>query len=670
MVTRLTSIVLEASRALPQRLFDGLSETQRRILVIAAAALALFVAAFLACRLFLSKGGMQDHQEDMGTVLSPKPKSSEKIQAFPDVQKLGSPAEESKATPKEEHMPDVEQKSPPKPRDTRLQEMLRAFQQYLATDNKGPETIATFGNMLEEFRQVLPTIEDSVLLSAQELATISALIHYTKSSIGKDLSPKLLTCLFRNSLILSDYSFIEEALRTWTFDPSLTKALMQAFEPHDQFDDDAKPVTTPTQKGSFREAFFLMFDFLSTFQQQVTRDELKSFALHLMQWMLENDQDDVKMVDFLHRLNLKNDPDLMKALCQGKNVFCLTQIYLYFDDPFTVTREIFASRANQKDPDQFFDAFLHEIVGFTRPDHLSIYRGFADYIFTHESDQRKQALFSILSLLDMIADLVDLIPTSMLAALDDVKMQNVAEHLRDEFARRPNPKKLQAFARAMNAVRLDTLAADWDNHNFVATLLPLTDQLTQIQFIDRMLDNLRADDYNRQFSLQRAKLNPIVWAAATKLNPSRLFRDDGYEPEYQAAMVNANVGNEAYLKSFFEEVFCDCIPEEGAKYVAHLQPEVFIFKDPENCDKGGWVKLFNALRDMPDQKKAKQLLISAALNLLNSPGFDLHGHEKAFNALSLDQIELLPLDQLTRQDVRQALEDRISSAKLSPALDD
>ena len=41
MVTRLTSIVLEASRSLPQKLFDGLSETQRRILAIAAGTLAL-----------------------------------------------------------------------------------------------------------------------------------------------------------------------------------------------------------------------------------------------------------------------------------------------------------------------------------------------------------------------------------------------------------------------------------------------------------------------------------------------------------------------------------------------------------------------------------------------------------------------------------------------------
>ena len=225
-----------------------------------------------------------------------------------------------------------------------------------------------------------------------------------------------------------------------------------------------------------------------------------------------------------------------------------------------------------------------------------------------------------------------------------------------------NAKALKAFARCLSGDQLFELAENDSDIDFYKAVLPFTQPATQQQFVNRALDALDRSRSTRTL-LEEIQWSLADWVEASKLNPCRKYYQWDLAPTVRAAIANGQVGNHPYLRQFFKSIV-RMSKEDFNACVEELKPDVFQFEEPESLSEKHWEPMFIKFWNMSDQKRAKELLIAMAIHLFNSQGFDAYGNAALIGALNYNHKQLLPLERLTRPDVRLVL------AILSDRLDD
>ena len=606
----------------------------------------------------------------------------EKVQGLPDVQKLGgSPAAKLKEEPSPSVKPkEVGKAAHPKADNTQLQKLIQetwlkieAFYKKTEEESKkkgddvdDEQTQAEYDRAVKEILnpiyEALTTIEDSVDLTKKELDLVVGCLQVDLQLFVKNLTPNLLTCLVKNALFLSGSGFIEIILAQLPMDKKFAPAFAKGFEPDQgamKQSPKADEEQTPGKKTEFKDVLAAINAALDKFKDHLTDQEMKAFALHLCERTLQEpsiriDYNFRIILDILDKLKpLNNDHTLLKALCQVEDIYSLRLIYLRTEETDFVTQEILTSNPlNQKDPDHFFDDLVRELHFLNHDKTMPIYESFVQYVLKHVSDKRKQQLVSNLQPKEM-AENLEFIPTQSLKTLNDWALRDLCEKVRDAEKQKANPKGMKVFASALTAYQIARFTRDPSNCDFCAELLRLADRQTQVQYVNEALDAKQQD--GRHEALEKANLAPAIWEEASKLNPAREYH--AYvcpaSPETLAAIVNGQIGNSEFLKIFFEDVYhAGEKADKRRACTAYLKPEVFIFEEPDTFRYKDWGQFTKTLREMDDRKKAEALLVTATINLFNSPGLDTDKVGKYLYMMSEQQLKSLPLDQFNKPEMQ------------------
>lgn len=225
-----------------------------------------------------------------------------------------------------------------------------------------------------------------------------------------------------------------------------------------------------------------------------------------------------------------------------------------------------------------------------------------------------------------------------------------------------------------DATALQKLAQDFDRReltlprliadkDFFASLLPFFDDDLKTEVFRLLIGNRELEE-SKLFEIainlpqkklpQEAPIDPLqkIWEEASKRGGKREpFSFQSYPPQILAYIVNGQLENPPFLKDFFEEYFSNDVIEKKSQCLARLNLKALAFENPATISPNAWKNYFLALQpiqDQPlliaqDQPTGKELLIASTLHLFNAPGFNAE-HQKHFYALSLKQMELLPIE--------------------------
>ena len=251
----------------------ALTPLQRKIIAITAAIFALF-ALFYVTRRCSSKADSQD--EDLNEVkvntVDPSSPEVQKLAGSPSVRELTrSPVKEKKADDqplkeKTEKSPLKEEKAKteatkkevalqkPKHESTALQQalhkVLERFQEQEKKKNKAWEEAreknpeyspreehedqeVIVKEYSRELIQLLPTLEDSVLLTEDEMDPLGFILAiHGPDFLAQNLTPGLLACLVRNAVLISSERFLG-GLSDVPFNQAQLQAIVAAVSPDD-----------------------------------------------------------------------------------------------------------------------------------------------------------------------------------------------------------------------------------------------------------------------------------------------------------------------------------------------------------------------------------------------------------------------------------------------------
>lgn len=625
----------------------------------------------------------------------------DKIQGLPEVQKLAkSPKKEKKEplepeakespkkpvhkdlkndkskdapeTAKTEQSNDIAKVQKLDSDNTTLQRMLQDIIRVVGEKKKKGEEVNT-EEELREFWKQLPSQDATVALSEDELKLLKEIFENNPENASKTLSPKLLTCLVKNCLEISDLEILAGCVSQLTLDKKLALALVKGFEK------DQKPVkedvdSKKKEVAGLKVLYRSIVTKIPDFKDDLTADELRGFILCLIENVGKSHAREASgsfyyILDFFDSIPaLKKDRMILKALCQVKENEFLVELYALVDvaEIGFVTEEILKIiPSQQNDPDEVnFAEFISKVMdSFSYGSKEDAYRNFLEHVFKNVSTKRQEIVCSKLSPY-WIAHCFEVIPAPIFSTLDSSTIRSVAGEVWQQHVDAPNDKRLQAFAKAVTADHLVELVDSGSLTDVCMALLPLMDSQTQIQFVNKVFDAV--SDALHEF-IEKTQLAPDVYAQASKLNAKRDFRmvhNDYSSPEIWAAIVNGQIGNDEFLREFFDGVFpiYDERNESRVACFAYLEPEAFVFAEPQKIYCSQWYAFFKALREMKDQQQAKTLLISAAVNLFNK--LKLKNSCPELYTLTREQMLLLPIDQFNAPEIRLLL------AVLSDRLDD
>ena len=598
-----------------------------------------------------------------------------KIQALPAVQQL-SP----KNSPKKQHETVLEQETsekeqaseqqiapnedPARPLDTlpeakedptQLQRLLQDLLQRKALKLEIREAV----------ERLLPEISITGPLSVKEWRCLAnALAGIEATALQKMLSPTLVTSLVSNNLLggnlwctyaillrMDKAEFDQEQIRA--FVRGVEIALANPSLVQTDMDRESLSHFVDTLRWPFLEPTL----FSNSLKTHLTDDELISFFKHIAELVANQLTDDSEEKTSLlicalilaAAIELDCTRILLEVLPTDSNIDRCVAIVTYAGEKEIAIEWVLTHNPPKTGDPQ--DTFFKQLIDQLNASDCS---KIAEYVLTHESQQRKQILAAKLSP-SGITQHMEHIPSDILENLDDQTFVDVAVELQSKY--KADNGKLKAFAAALTKGKLD-LFVGWRLQDLVPSLLPLCAHATQVEFVSKVLDD---DSFVDHECLKKATLQPAVWEEASRTNPSRTF-DSGYERHYPtdvvAQIVNGQIGNPEFLRKFFMLLFVYPLKQDDAtlkkqkEYLTHLKPAVFeYYNDPEDIGVRTWYRFFRVLREMPDKNLAKQHLIAATTNLFNAPSFR-SAHRERLYTLKNEQLALLPIDQFKKPHIR------------------
>lgn len=523
----------------------------------------------------------------------------------------------------------------------------------------------------DELEKLLLILESTVILSDKELALLESAWPYMSLRDGKQrISPNLLTGIVKSCLQTSQLFCLNQIIRYVRqrgLDKELTAAFASGFENcHTSTFDDARFTDCMLYISSVIDSFLITS--LSAYEKSMFLKDLSELTCRHIQANPGS-----KSLAWLLHLMGKIRPDdekmMLQILCQLKEPKLLAEIISAAANKTYAFETILKNNPhNPTDPtDLFFQQFVNDLK---QPD--------ITHLIQHASKSvppTRQQILAAKFTPKLIVQNLKVIPTTMIGSLDDKTFLEVATEVERSEFHNPDIDRLKAFAKTLSVDKLLLLEADSQQRRLAINLLPLCDEKIQVEFVSR---NLHPYTFENGQVLDKVQVPLTVWIEASRQNPvlklNTVWRFDT-KPMVAANMVNGQIGNPGFLREFFEELFNDLfkldlpMSVKHKLYLAHLTPGVFVFDKPEEIKHTKWYRFFKALREMTDQKKAKDLLLEATRNLFNSPGFRFV-HVECLYAMTREQLELLPIASFTKPEIRlllAALTDRLDDSLIADA---
>ena len=621
---------------------------------------------------------LEEQQEAEEPPAAPETRQSSKTdQLKPDVVPLKPDvdqppkADEPPADPKTPQSPQAHQLKPnvvlpPKADATKLQVLLQDLLREKAYDLA----------VLKALQECLPTVDDSVTLSDDELATLARGLSLDHSCYK--LATSLLSALVKNSFqnanlvclipilqAVDDSAYPVVAYKKEQL-TAIAKGFLASYLP-----------TAGTKQFKPEQLDFLVSAIVfgdklrQTLKDNLTVAELKEFLETLFDIVVtQTDESQAITVTTFKRTFLLFDnfgddyrEAILEKLCRVKSVQLLAYTMTWSDATSHNATKTILNNHPFSPPD---DPFFQELIG-----HVKERGGLAQligFVVKHETILRNRILIAALSPTELAQYLVP-IPTLFLAdLLDDQTMLAVANEVERNQRKNPNDLELAALAKAITGERLYAFV-NKGLEALCASLLPLCDVSVQVQFVSKVLDS-RSPNHER--CLEKVQLKGTVWEEASKQNPSRNFNTGiyAYSPKVVAHIVNGQIGNKKFLREFFNHFFGDMNKSHEQKTcMLHLKPEVFNFDHPDQIKRPVWYQFFKILRELPDQDVAKQLLTRASAYLFNEPDFGIVLTDCLY-ALKKEQLALLPIDHYRNPEIRlllACLTDRLDDTRIKDA---
>lgn len=588
-----------------------------------------------------------------------------KIKALPEVQALSH--DDDTVILKEEEKkvaPQTEVQEPPLPKadSTSLRTLIQ---------NQKQQEVSLV-DACEQLAQLLPRLDETVPLSEDEIVHLDRHCRHLKHEMIAKLSPGLLSSLVKTSLMIPKLSLMThllETVRCVFLNKGQVVAFVKAFQDysnnalakeiaHDEFDE-------------FLSQFF-SDKLITNLKYRLSEDEIKDFIVAIVKLVVRQTTNDsqAKTEDFVnalkieYRFGIKNTRPITEALCQVPFPSLLARVVMHVTArEFALKTILQANPPKATDPDDTFFKQLIENLDETHCVNLAA-------VFQQESLKRQEMVFGKFSVQSVVS-LLDTITTQVLKNLDDSKFGEVVKEFESQKVVTFNrDKQLKALAKAMTGERLNTLIMS-SSRELCDSILSHCDSVTQAQFVAKAIDS----SIKHKHCLENVYLPRTVWEEASKLNPMREYSETclDFTADVVASIVNGQIGNKVFLKTFFERYFAKPLtqdPEaESQKLISRgvclsfLNPAALEFDKPEDVVLSTWYHFYKTLNRLPDQQKAKELLIHATRHLFNSPGFRFV-HIESLYAMTREQLELLPIAQYS------CAEMRLLIACLSNRLDD
>ncbi len=580
-------------------------------------------------------GLKNNNKEDPQQVAPKKPQEKVIPNIIPPVN-LEEPAQNKKIKEIIPHDPVV------KPKDERLQKLLQDLIE------KKPD----YDLIANEVGNILPTLEESVDLSEQEIGILSiGLARLTFEWIDKNakkLHPNILrfitTKTFENKR--NSLGFFPRLFKSLTTEPIDKEKLASFVRGIPLLDGDRKPHLVPVLKELLHN---FTPEFIPILKNNLSQEDLTYFIENVFGKVatVESFRLDFHDAIFREAVKLMDSfgPEyrqtILRSLCQSKEAHALTHILYSTKLEENILQNILAQEIEDKE-NKFFSTFCElQFLSLFKEKEQQYLPYIIDYIFKHENDVRKKILF-------------DKIPWHFkVSYIENIPDEFLKDHIKVFFYQARGYEDKDVGKKALK--HLTQLVEKEEFFEFKAIDLYITQLASfgekfQEQILSKVLELIKSPfNLNEQGPigierfLEKAKELPINrWEEASR----ELENVDEMEtiftllqPAQRAAFIRGQKNNEDFLFKFFGFVFKDV--QHIKDRIQYFEPELFKMNDLNKISKETWILFYKILDENRQDEKIQKLLIASTIHLFKED----HGfRSEIFFALSKEQIEFLPIE--------------------------